>query len=27
MEFRAIVEGAFVGNFDPGYYKSDRKHK
>jgi leucyl aminopeptidase len=22
---RAIVEGAFVGNFDPGYYKSDRK--
>jgi leucyl aminopeptidase len=21
---RAIVEGAFVGNFDPGYYKSDR---
>ncbi len=24
---RAIVEGAFVGNFDPGYYKSDRKNK
>jgi leucyl aminopeptidase len=23
---RAIVEGAFVGNFDPGYYKSDRKN-
>src|SRR5260370_5484848 len=23
---RAIVEGAFVGNFDPGYYKTDRKH-
>jgi leucyl aminopeptidase len=22
---RAIVEGAFVGNFDPDYYKSDRK--
>jgi leucyl aminopeptidase len=22
---RAIVEGAFVGNFDPGYYKSDRR--
>ena len=22
---RAIVEGAFVGDFDPGYYKSDRK--
>jgi leucyl aminopeptidase len=22
---RAIVEGAFVGNFEPGYYKSDRK--
>src|ERR1019366_4585930 len=22
---RAIVESAFVGNFDPGYYKSDRK--
>ena len=22
---RAIVEGAFVGNFDPGYYKTDRK--
>jgi leucyl aminopeptidase len=21
---RAIVEGAFVGSFDPGYYKSDR---
>jgi len=24
---RALVEGAFVGNFDPGYYKSDRKEK
>src|SRR6202041_621042 len=25
---RAIVEGAIVGTFDPGYYKSDRKdHK
>ncbi len=24
---RAIIEGAFVGNFDPGYYKSDRKEK
>ncbi len=24
---RAIVEGAFIGNFDPGYYKSDRKNK
>jgi len=24
---RAIVEGAFVGDFDPGYYKSDRKEK
>jgi leucyl aminopeptidase len=24
---RAIVEGAFVGNFDPGYYKSDRTEK
>jgi leucyl aminopeptidase len=24
---RAIIEGAFVGNFDPGYYKSDRKDK
>src|ERR1035437_6997673 len=24
---RAIVEGAFVGNFDPGYYKSDHKDK
>jgi leucyl aminopeptidase len=22
---RAIVEGSFVGNFDPDYYKSDRK--
>ncbi len=22
---RAILEGAFVGNFDPGYYKSDRQ--
>jgi leucyl aminopeptidase len=24
---RAIVEGAFVGNFEPDYYKSDRKNK
>jgi leucyl aminopeptidase len=24
---RAIVEGAFVGDFDPGYYKSERKDK
>jgi leucyl aminopeptidase len=24
---RAIVEGAFVGSFEPGYYKSDRKDK
>jgi len=24
---RAIVEGAFVGNFDPGYYKSDRNDR
>ena len=24
---RAIVEGAFIGDFDPGYYKSDRKEK
>jgi len=24
---RAIVEGAFVGSFDPGYYKSDRSEK
>jgi leucyl aminopeptidase len=24
---RTIVEGAFVGNFDPGYYKSDRNDK
>jgi leucyl aminopeptidase len=24
---RAIVEGAFVGDFDPGYYKSDRKDR
>src|SRR5450755_2353205 len=24
---RAIVEGSFVGDFDPGYYKSDRKEK
>ncbi len=24
---RATVEGAFVGDFDPGYYKSDRKDK
>src|SRR4029077_1331538 len=23
----AIVEGAFVGHFDPGYYKSDRNEK
>src|ERR1700730_4612445 len=23
----AIVEGAFVGNFDPGYYKSNRNEK
>lgn len=23
----SIVEGAFVGNFDPGYYKSDRNEK
>jgi leucyl aminopeptidase len=23
----AVVEGAFVGDFDPGYYKSDRKNK
>ncbi|MGO9402504.1 MAG: leucyl aminopeptidase [Terriglobales bacterium] len=23
---RAIVEGAFIGNFEPGYYKSDRKN-
>ncbi len=23
---RAVVEGAFVGNFDPGFYKSDRKN-
>jgi len=23
---RAVVEGAFVGSFDPGYYKSDRKN-
>jgi leucyl aminopeptidase len=22
---RAIVEGAFIGDFDPGYYKSDRQ--
>ena len=22
---RAIVEGALVGNFDPDYYRSDRK--
>jgi leucyl aminopeptidase len=22
---RAVVEGAFVGDFEPGYYKSDRK--
>ena len=24
---RAIVEGAFVGSFEPDYYKSDRKNK
>jgi leucyl aminopeptidase len=24
---RAIVEGSFVGDFDPGYYKSERKEK
>jgi leucyl aminopeptidase len=24
---RAVIEGAFVGEFDPGYYKSDRKDK
>jgi len=24
---RAIVEGAFIGNFEPGYYKTDRKDK
>jgi leucyl aminopeptidase len=24
---KAIVEGAFVGNFDPDYYKSDRKEQ
>src|SRR5208337_4277676 len=24
---RAIVEGAFIGNFEPGYYKSDRMNK
>ena len=24
---RAVVEGAYVGNFDPGYYKSDRRDK
>src|SRR5258708_6509676 len=24
---RAIVEGAFVGSFDPGYYKSNRNEK
>jgi leucyl aminopeptidase len=24
---RAIVEGAFVGNFDPDYYRSDRKNQ
>src|SRR6202163_1632086 len=23
----AIVEGALIGNFDPGYYKSDRNEK
>ena len=22
---KSIVEGAFVGNFDPDYYRSDRK--
>jgi leucyl aminopeptidase len=25
VALKAIVEGAFVGNFDPDYYKSDRK--
>jgi leucyl aminopeptidase len=24
---RAVVEGAFVGNFDPDYYRSDRKNQ
>ncbi|MGC9988000.1 MAG: leucyl aminopeptidase [Terriglobales bacterium] len=24
---RSIVEGAIIGDFDPGYYKSDRKEK
>jgi len=24
---RAIVEGALVGNFDPDYYRSDRKNQ
>ena len=24
---RAIAEGAIIGDFDPGYYKSDRKNK
>ncbi len=24
---KAIVEGAFIGNFDPDYYKSDRKEQ
>src|SRR5208283_132028 len=24
---KSIVEGAFVGNFDPDYYKSDRKEQ
>ena len=24
---KAIVEGAYVGNFDPDYYKSDRKEQ
>jgi leucyl aminopeptidase len=24
---RAIVEGAFIGDFDPGYYKSEKKDK
>src|SRR5258708_35502837 len=27
QRLRAIVEGAFVGNFEPGYYKSDRNEK
>jgi len=27
LAVRAIVEGATIGDFDPGYYKSDRKDK